>query len=237
MRLVFLLFIICLGCGTAQTTTTRTPLYKYRADIQITAQGKSIKGLISIPRSVPTRIQVDSPVKMDLVRISSCNRDTVAEKIAGAGWFNQVGTQFVYDYRPTDVEHEGFCPLYIQIFDDKLMTAWGFVGFRTTEKLKAKVSCDGSQYEAEGIDACQSFYSFEQGLEFESPIKFVTRGPCAVVKKAENILRVRTTEPGFCLVTAYDGKYFFKFILLGYEQLLVRGRAEPIPSNFSGGVW
>lgn len=240
MRILLLSIIILIfgmGCSTAQTITTRTPLYKYRADIQITAQGKSINGMVSIPRSQPTEIQIDSPVEMDLVRISSCNRDVIAEKVRqreGSWWFNQVGKQLVYSYQPTDVEHEGFCPIYIQVFDDKLMTAWGFVGFRTNENLKAKVSCNGNQYFALGLDACQSYYSFEQGLEFEAPIKYATRGPCEVKKLSEKILRVRTMTAGFCELTAYDGKDFFKFILLGYDEILVRGRANTIKSDFGG---
>ncbi len=223
------------GCGTAQTVTTRTPLYKYRADVRISAQGKVVDGMISIPRSEPTRIQIDSPVKMDLVRISSCNRDMTTEKVGYTGtWLDDSRKRFVYEYQPTAVESEQFCPLYIQVFDDKLLTAWGFVGFRTTEKLKAVVSCNGAEYQADGVDSCQSLYGFEQGLSFEVPVKYATSGPCDVRRKDDKTLRVRTSAEGFCLLTAYDGKDFFKFILLGYSSILVRGRANPIEY---GGSW
>jgi hypothetical protein len=243
MRIIIHLFLLfCLGCGSAQTVTTRTPLYKYRADVRITTQGKSINGMISVPRAEgPVRIQIDSPVKMDLVRVSSCNRDWLAEKVTKrVGWWNEVGTQLIFDYEPNDVEEERFCPAYIQVFDDKLLTSWGFVGFVSTEKLKARVSCNGDEYHTIGLDSCQSLYGFEQGLQFQVPVKYVTRGPCAVTKKDEYNLRVRATAPGFCLVTVCEAdkcttepEKGFKFVLLGYEEILIRGR-EPLKSDSGG---
>lgn len=243
MKNLLTIFAIFLGgCQSAQTITTRTPLYKYRADIQITAQGKSINGLVSVPRSEdPVKIQIDSPVKMDLVRISSCNRDWPAEKVKKPGtWWNEIGTQLIFEYKPNDVEEERFCPLYIQVFDEKVLTAWGMVSFVTTEKLKARVSCNGSEYHTTGVDNCQSLYGFEQGLQFQVPVKYATRGPCAVTKKDEYNLRVRATAPGFCLVTVCDvatcatkPEEGFRFVLLGYDEILLRGR-EPLKSDFGG---
>ena len=97
------------------------------------------------------------------------------------------------------------------------------VNFRTKENLKAHVSCDGENYPAVGLDSCQSMNGFEQGLRFDVPIKYVTRGPCLVERRDDKTLRVRTSSPGFCALTAYDGKDFFKFVLLGYQEILVRG--------------
>ncbi len=237
LRLLFLVIFLS-GCQTAQTVTTRTPLYKYRADLRITADGRTHEGLMSIARSVPTKIQVDSPVKMDLLRISTCNRDVTVEKVGNrGGWWSESGTQYIYDYIPTAVESEGFCPMYIQVFDGNLLTSWSMVSFKTTEKLKADVSCNGENYPSVGIDSCQSMYGFEQGLAFAAPIKYTSRGPCAVRKLDEQTLRIRTTGPGFCGVTVYDGKDFFKFILLGYDEILVRGKAQPIKTDFGGGGW
>lgn len=239
-RHIFITFVALLvaGCATARTITTRTPLYKYRADVQITAAGKSINGMISIPRTDPVTIQVDSPVRMDLVRISSCNRDktleNVGQKTSWFGW-SESGKQLTFDFSPNEVEREGFCPVYIQIFDKDLLTAWGLVAFRTDEKMKATVSCNGLDYGATGLDACQSMQGFEQGLRFEKPIKFVPKGPCDVKRIDDKTLRVRTTAPGFCTVTAFDGADYFVFILLGYDEILVRGSANPIKTGFSGG--
>lgn len=214
------------GCSTAQQITTKTPLYLYRADVRFTVDGRSIPGMISIPRSAPTEIRIDSPVKLDLVRISSCNRDVVFEKIGNTGgWFSQTGTSFIYKYHPNEVEAEGLCPIYVQIFDASLLTAWGFIAFKNTEKLKAHVDCDGDSYESTGMDSCQSMRGFEQGLRFDVPIKYTTRGPCQVVRRDDKTLRVSTTGSGFCALTAYDGKEFFKFTLLGYESILVRGKS------------
>lgn len=232
----FLPAFFLIGCATTQTITTRTPLYKYRADTQITVGDKSISGMISVQRAEPTKIQIDSPVKMDLVRISSCSRDFTTEKVGNAGWWlSQSGRQLILNFSPSVVEREGYCPLYIQIFDDKLLTAWGFVAFRTTEKLEAQVSCNGLDYPATGLDSCQSMLGFEQGLSFKSPIKYTTRGPCEVRRLDEKTLRVRTNALGFCRLTAYDGKDFFKFVLLGYDEILVRGRANPIKTDYGGG--
>lgn len=186
--------------------------------------------MISIPRSEPTKILVESPVKMDLIRISSCNRDKTYEKIGQS-------MAFTYDYDPTDVEKEGMCPIYLQIFDERLLTSWGLIAFKTTEKLHATVSCDGDQYDAEGLDSCQSMVGFEQGLDFKVPIKYTTRGPCQVIRLNEKSLRVRTSDLGFCQLTAYDQKDFFKFILLGYDEVLVRGKKRSIDDIYTGWHW
>lgn len=240
MRLTHILFLCVFslgGCGTAQTITTRTPLYKYRPDIQITVGSKSIPGMITVERTEPTKIQIDSPVKMDLVRISSCSRDFTTEKVGQRDWwFSQSGKQMVFEFSPSVKEREGFCPVYIQIFDDKLLTAWGFVGFKTTEKLKAKVSCNGLDYPADGVDLCYSMQGFEQGLYFDTPIKYTTRGPCNVKRVDEKTLSVSTQGLGFCRLTAMDEKQnFFKFVLLGYDEILVRGRATPVKTDYGGG--
>ncbi len=234
MRFIWwaMLCVALVSCTSARQLTTRTPLYLYRADVNFTVDGRSIPGLISIPRSQPTEIRIDSPVKMDVVRISSCNRDTIYEKVGNrGGWFSESGTSFIYNYTPNEVENEGLCPVYVQIFDANLMTAWGFVAFKTTEKLKAHVDCDGDSYDAEGMDSCQSMHGFEQGLRFDVPVKYTTRGPCLVVRRDDRTLRVSTTGPGFCALTAYDGKDFFKFTLLGYDELLVRGKPTAMPGG------
>lgn len=193
--------------------------------------------MISVPRLERLTIQIDSPVKMDLVRISSCNRDFTTEKVGNTGgWFSETKTTFKYDYMPTAVESEGFCPLYIQIFDQDLLTAWGMVSFQTTEKLRAKVSCNGETYASAGLDSCYSMFGFEQGLSFEQDVKYAYRGPCEISKKSSKELRVRTNSLGFCTVTAYDGKDFFRFVLLGYDEILVRGKANPIRTDFGGGL-
>lgn len=236
-RILAFLFIVMVlgGCSTAQTVTTRTPLYKYRADVQITVGDKSMNGLISVQRTDPTRIQIDSPVKMDLVRISTCNRDYTVEEVgkSGWGWWSESGRRYAFPFAPNEVEREGFCPIYIQVFDKDLLTAWGFVGFRTDEKLKSVVSCNGLEYEAHGLDACQSMYGFEQGLKFTAPVKFVAKGGnCEVRRLSDRVLRVRTTSPGFCTISVYDGKDDFTFVLLGYDEILVRGRANPIKTDY-----
>lgn len=225
IRLLALVVGISLtACATAKQLTSKTPLYLYRADVSFSTENKSVQGMISIPRTDPTQIRIDSPVTMDFVRISSCNRDNTFEKIGNrGGWFSTSAKEFNYDYSPNEVEKEGLCPIYVQIFSEKLLTAWGMINFRINEKLKARVSCDGEEYTAEGLDSCQSMKGFEQGLRFDVPIKYVTRGPCTVERINDRTLRVRTSEAGFCALTAYDGKEFFKFVLLGYEEILVRG--------------
>lgn len=239
MRSLFVILFLALGgCKSAQTITTRTPLYKYRADVLITASGKSISGMISIPRTDPVRLQIDSPVKMDLVRISSCNRDETLEEVGKSTrwWWSESGKRLTYDFSPSVVEREGFCPVYIQIFDKDLLTAWGLVSFKTDENLKASVSCNGHDYQAIGLDSCQSMHGFEQGLGFEKPVKFVPKGACEVRRLDESTLRIRSTQPGFCTITVYDGADYFVFVVLGYEEILVRGSAKTIKTGFGGGL-
>lgn len=174
---------------------------------------------------------------MDLVRLSTCNRDWTIEKVGNSGgWFGKSSNTYTFNFEPTEVEREGFCPLYVQVFDEGLLTAWGFVAFKTTEKLKAKIDCDGESYTAEGVDSCQGMFGFEHGLKFERDVKYTFRGPCDVKRKDPLNYRVRTTGPGFCAVSFFDGTDFFKFILLGYDEILVRGKQTTIRTDFGGGL-
>lgn len=217
--IIFLFLLIFLGCTTAQVTV-KTPLYQYKPDIEIGIDGKAFDGMGAVPLSAK-RIQIISKAKLDLLMISSCHRNFTIERV-DANWFGGSKKKYLYDYIPTTIESEEFCPLYIQAFDRSGITAWGYIAFSSSEKLTGKLICNGNT-SSNVVSVCASRAGFEQGLHFDKPIeKFVGSELCEITKLNEGDFRLRT-KSGFCYATFYDGKDFHRLVLLGYDEALIRG--------------
>lgn len=207
------------GCATQQLTV-KTPLYQYKPDIAITVDGVSFDGMAVTALGIKD-IQIVSKAKLDLLMVSSCHRNFTIESV-DKSWFGGSGQIYVYHYEPTSIEREGFCPLYIQAFDKSGITAWGYMAFRTEEKLPAHTDCNGKGGTYAGVSPCASRAGFEQGISFDRPVKYVASELCRIEEKPGNQFRMRT-QKGFCYATFTDGKDYHRVVLLGYDEALIRG--------------
>lgn len=207
------------ACSSAQITT-RTPLYQYKPDILITVDGRTFDGM-GVTEVGDKDINIVSKAKLDLLMISSCHRNFTKERV-DPDWYGGSGKTYTYRYSPTEIESEGFCPLYIQAFDKSGVTAWGYLALRKEERLPAKTQCNGTNWSFKGISVCASRAGFEQGIAFERPVKYTSNELCTITPKSDRTFRLRT-QKGFCYATFTDGIEIHRLVLLGYDEALIRG--------------
>jgi hypothetical protein len=241
-KLGLALFLVCvlgmvltlfLGCVSKGQLATKLPLYNYKGDIEISVDGRAFEGMGVTILNGPKRIVLKSKARFDLLRISSCHREMTFEKIDyREGWFGMGGEsarEFVFDYSPLDVEKEEFCPLYFEAYEkrtgslDGVVAAWGMLIFRTTEFLPSRTECNGTGWSFKGISACQTRAGLEQTISFERKItRHISNPLCQIEPKSDRSFRVRGGK-GFCYATFTDGKEKHRLVLLGYDEVLIRG--------------
>lgn len=228
----FMIAILLTGCSMgsmlvdsfkpAYQTQGEGPLYKYKADLQITIGGSTFDGMAVTKLSGPIQFSLVSKARLDLLTISSCHRHVTFEKI-DKNWFGGVGKKFTYTYSPTSRELEGLCPLYIQAFDRNGVTAWGYIAFRSKENLPTKTDCNGTTWSFSGFTVCQSKAGFIQVERFAEPIKYVEADPSCKLKQISETEFELRPELGFCHVTYSNGTEFHRSTFLGYDSAFVRG--------------
>jgi len=208
-----------LSCAGAQKTE-RAPLYRYKADILFEINGLKSSGMVVVPLTDLVKIKMRSKARLDLLMISSCHRTYTIEKV-DEGWFGGAAKEFVYEYRPTEIEKSGFCPVYFQAFDKNGITAWGMLAFKTTETLKATLQCSGTVSENVGVSICQAKSGLTQGIKFSQRPKFIGNDKCEIKESGLNAFEVRANS-GFCNATFMLNKEIHRLVLLGFDEVLVR---------------
>lgn len=216
---LLLLFLLA-GCASTQQITTEAPLYKYRANMQISVDGVDFDGMGVTAIGVKD-IGIVSQAALDLLRITTCHRDFTVEKV-DKGWFGGSGHQYVYHYEPTEKERSGMCPIYFQAFSKDRVTDWGYLAFRSTETLPGHIDCNGVPTKFAGISVCQTKAGLDQILTFDRDVKFAADANCKITQQTPRKYSVRGNM-GFCYAEFSDGNIWHRLILLGYDTVLVRG--------------
>lgn len=217
---IALLWPFLFGCVSTAQITTEVPLYKYRADMRITIDGVTSTGM-AIGEIGTKDIAIVSQAPLDLLRITTCHRDFTIQKV-DQGWFGGSGKSYTYHYEPSDEERDGTCPLYIEAYSKDLVTDWGFVVFRNNENLTAIVECNGSTASYRGVSVCQVKAGLNQVVRFNQVVKFAAEKSCHVETK-DNKEFVIKGDMGFCRMEfSPEGVIFHRFIMLGYDKVLIR---------------
>lgn len=216
---VLSLFLV--GCASTQQITIDPPLYKYRANMQISVDGQTFDGM-GVASQGTKDISIVSQAALDLLRITTCHRDFTVEKV-DQGWFGGSGKKYTYHFQPTEKEMNSVCPMYIQAISKESVTDWGYLAFRTDEKMQATMDCNGTQTRNWGISVCQTKSGLDQIIRFDQPVKFAAEPECHVTQTTPQEFVVRGTD-GFCLAEFTDGKIWHRLILLGYQSVLIRGQ-------------
>src|SRR5260221_298860 len=130
--LLYLIGCSFVGCVSTQQVTTSAPLYKNRANMEITVDGTTFDWMGVTLLNGPKDIDIVSQAALDLLRTTTCHRDFSIEKVDSV-WFCGSCKHYVYHYEPTETEKASVCPMYIQAFSKDSVTDWGYLAFRTTE--------------------------------------------------------------------------------------------------------
>ena len=213
MTRVALLALLLTGCaGVSQKSTVGQPLWSYRADMGMMAGPSTFEGMgvTKLFGSIP--IQVNSPVALDRLQVTTCARAEVYEN---------VKNPFTFDYVPSPRETDGLCPMYIEAYSKDQLTSWGFLGFRQTETLPAHIWCNGEGYTYAGLSVCQTKTGLEQQLDFKKPVKFIAEKSCNLTT-SDNQSFLAKPDKGFCRATFTAGGEYHRLIMLGYDSVLIR---------------
>lgn len=211
------------GCSSLQQKNPGhpKPLYNYKADMEITIDGQKFDGMAVAALASPKEFTAVSRAKLDVLIVSSCQRYEKFEKV-GNKWYGGSGRTFEYTYKPSATELAKGCALYLQAFDQSGLTDWGYIAFRTDEKLGAEVECNGSTRSFAGHSVCQSKAGLEQAIQFPGPVKYFSADESCNIKRASESRFTFRPVIGFCTAQFSDGAEFHSLTALGFDEVFVR---------------
>ena len=224
MKYIFITAIFFLsGCGTLeQKNTDHKPLYNFKADMQITIDGKTFDGMAIAKLNNMKKLSIVSKAKLDVFVVSSCQRYDKLERL-DKNWFGGSGKAYTYTYAPAPIELSTGCPIYFQAFDQSGLTDWGYIAFTTKQDLPATSECSGVVSQTVGASVCQVKSGFEQAISFDRPVPFYSADEgCNLVRKSDRSFSYRPGL-GFCVAEFSDGVRFHTLTALGFDEVFVRG--------------
>lgn len=207
--------------GTATEMAPQGSLYRYRGEILITINGVKSEGMAVVPLTGPLTIRIESKFGLDRLQFTTCSRQDVVRD-PGGSWFGK-SKSYDYQYSPGTKEMAGQCPLYIEAFNKSSLGSWGFVAFRSDEKLTARVQCNGVNEWFPGYSVCQTRAGLDQSISFDTPVTDFEADKICNIKKVDNKNFDLRPGLGMCVVTFYDGTNWHGLNLLGYQRVLVQG--------------
>lgn len=166
------LFAIFYFSGCASTVTEMNPKIYYKHDMFITVNNVNAEGVIVAEKRPSYRIAITSQADMDMLQITSCQRDLSVPEAIKSGWFKQRRT-YIFDYTPTVVEQEPGCMLKLAGYEKESgRHSWAFIDFEDEKhKLPAGVACNGEpEYRSDGVTVCQSLQGLYQLIWFQEKV-------------------------------------------------------------------
>jgi len=261
MRQIIILFFMLLifGC-TTETAQRLNPEVYYRQDICFTFETGKIKtekiknffkrfkrgkyrktrqvkekvtfcGAGVLPYLDEYHLTINTHAKLDFFAMTTCHEETTTES-PDKGIFKKNGIVHI-KYIPT-MERGKACPLYISAYNRKQKHAWGVATFEDPRyKLNAKVYCNGSVNEYNGVSICQSRKGLLQKIEFNEPVKLVNpvdgaaerHSHCPSLGKDYQTsyeFKIPDRECFYGFI-GKNSKQIHKLMTIGYEDIIVRG--------------
>lgn len=168
---VLLLFLT--GCAGLSVSQELDPKVYYKNDIKFVVNGMKGRGAIVVPLAKSYEIEITTPGKIDLIKITSCHRQVSTEDIP-SGWF-ETGKKYKYTYTPNEpMENTGSCHLRVEAYEKGVegRHSSGIIEFETPdEKLKARIQCNGVTSDRAGVSVCESWEGLVQSITFETQVK------------------------------------------------------------------
>ena len=212
--LPLLLNSCAIGVGDHQRIDLKSDV-AYKKTLEMHIDEMEFVGVGVLPRKDSYVIKGKGDTRAELLKIYTCHREHVEEK---------PGHKFTYKYTPTDYEKSGICPIHLALYDDKGLHSWGVVYSKRGENLKATLSCNGKNYEANGVSICQSRKDLIQTITFDQNVKFKVANPeCATPTTKDQKTYTYNTSKGNCLYVFYvNSKQLHRHHTFGYEDYILR---------------
>lgn len=212
------------ACSTTPIPADQAPLWKHKADVTLGVNGGEFDGVgvVDLPApgaAIPIKLQ--SPVKLDVLMISTCNRDVEIDDV-GHTWFGGSAKAYTYSFTPVPLERDSFCPLYFQALTSSGTVAWGYMAFRGQEKLTGQLECNGAVQSVTGLSVCQAKSGTVQAIQFSGEATFEASQLCHVTETKPGRFEL-TAQTGFCYASFYSGQDKHRLVLLGFDDIFMRG--------------
>ena len=224
-KITLLVLLILLGCA-GQPIDTPDPLIYYKRNLKAEVNGFKGYGTLVVPKSAKYKLELDFPGRGDLVVLKTCHREEEREKL---------GRKETIRFQPNPgIEDLGVCYLQVDVLEHKRgRHAWLILDFEHPSfTLPAYVSCNGQNYNSNGVTICQSKQGLTQIIEFSEPVQLnpkLQNGemklnnhkcpiPTGKIKKWEFSMPNR--ECTYIWFGSSGKKH--KLLTVGYEDILLR---------------
>jgi len=194
--------------------------------------GHEVEGVLVVPQKEVNEFHVEARGNLDLLTFTTCHREETAESAWNVserrGWLFKrkidKKREVKISYKATEIEKSGGCPVFIGGYEKKEgRHSWAFVDFETDEaKLPAKIFCNGSEYNAGGVSACQSKMGLIQAIKFAEDVSVMPDADCSIGLTSGNYFEfpIKKGQCVYAFISA-SGK-IHRLTTIGYEKILIR---------------
>lgn len=212
MKHIILLFLLQ-ACATNKLLDVEK---NYRKTLRFEVNGESAKGIHTAKKNKSYHLEISTPQKPNLVKITSCHQERI---------FYKPGKELAFDYRPHPLIESSDLPCIVQIsaLEESGKNQWGVVDFQLdSEKLPARVYCNGDTANPKGSYVCQSREGLIQGIEFDTEVSTLNPEECNKItpEKGKKFLYQTTEGECFYLFSNSSGD-IFRLVTFGYNELIV----------------
>ena len=195
---------------------------QYRKDLDFKINSTSFKG-VAVPNIADKyEIEVNSPFKLDLLKIETCHREL---SIEGAYYKKRILKNkkvYKFSFKPIEIEQD--CIIEISALSKKNTYSFGFIVLNSGfYNIKAENFCNGSKVISLGVSACQSKQGLVQLIKFKEPV--IANSNCPINKIGHNKYQYEI-QKNHCvyLFTSKNvlKRRVHKLHTYGYEKIILR---------------
>ena len=195
---------------------------QYRKDLSFKINSSSFKG-IAVPNiSDKYEIEINSPFKLDLLKIETCHREL---SIEGAYYKKRILKNkkvYKFSFKPIEIEQD--CIIEISALSKKNTHSFAFIALNSGfYNIEAKNFCNGNEINSLGVSACQSKEGLVQLIKFKEPV--IVNSNCPMDKIGHNKFQYEI-QKNHCvyLFTSKDmlKRRLHKLHTFGYEKIILR---------------
>ncbi len=188
--------------------------------------GDSFYGVANLEQKAVYEIEIESKGKLDLLTITNCHRQIEIENAyVKKSIFGKNHNKYFFRYAPTEIEQEAACMVEIAGYEEKKgRHSFGLLSFKNpTEKLTARISCNGFYRQTEGSTLCQSKSGLKQLLRFNERMLVYPESNCDVLETEDEKNYYYETQKGYCifLFASEESGEFFRLTTFGYEEVIL----------------
>tara|TARA_R100000781_G_scaffold105913_1_gene69795 strand:+ start:3790 stop:4476 length:687 start_codon:yes stop_codon:yes gene_type:complete len=212
---LYFFFVIIFSCSTpSDIIKIKT---NYKKDLDFVVNNKSFKG-IAVPKlSKSYLIEIETPFKINYVKIESCHREVVLRNVYHKKRIIKNRKKFQFNYKPIGIEKE--CILFISALNEAGKGRFAQILFQAKQyNIKAINFCNGQETTAKGVSLCQSKKGLVQMIHFDEDLEVRSTCPIMSYKGKKNFKY--EPESGDCVFLFMGKDRLHKLVSYGYNEVL-----------------